>query len=164
MGLKPKHRREIRDLLRILYDDKHWQNHHTDKLLSIVRATRSDVADEVEITVTQDLADQKRANLAIRRDLVEAVRDVDKFRDKMAEQHAKIGLVLEALVDLPLAKAMVGGEVDVAAINDKDAKIALSAMDKILKISGAYARKEDAATTTDNAFELLDAFEVEETT
>lgn len=169
MGLRPKHRREIRDLLRVLYDDKSWQPVHTDRLISIVRAARTDVADEVEKSIAQDLAAEKRSMLALRGKAVIAAREVEQLREILKDQHAKVAYLLEALVDLPLAKAMVRNEetgelvVDHSLISDKDAKVALSAVEKILKVTGALAApKIDVEISSGSAFELLDAVEVEE--
>ena len=169
MPLKPKHRREIRDLLKILYDDRIWQPHHTDRLLSVVRAARSDVADEVEKSVAVDFATFKREQLALRKQQVDAVREVEDMRDRLKDHHAKIAALLETLIDLPIAKAMIVDEetgevkVDHHLISDKDAKVALSAAEKVLKATGVFTPpKVDVEVRAGNAFELFDAVEVDE--
>lgn len=168
MALKPKHRREIRDLLRVLYDDKAWQPVHTDRLLGVVRACRSDVAEEVEIKVARDAAAARRANLAIQNDLRLKMREVDTLRESMKDLHAKVYGVLEALIDLPMLKARIQDEdgnwtIDPSLIGDKDAKIALSAIEKVLKVTGALQPpKVDVEISQGTAFSFLDEIEAEE--
>lgn len=121
------------------------------------------MAEEVETTVTQELATYKRANLALQGQVVEAMRDIEKFRHQLSGIHAKIAVALEAMVDMPLAKAIVNGELDPAAINDKDAKIALAAMDKIMRATGAYApQRLEVDSGPGGAFEYLGEIEAEE--
>lgn len=167
--LRPKHRREIRDLLTALLDDKVWQPHHVDAMLRVIREARSDVADEIETTITRDLVAAKREAIAARAAHVDTARDVEKLRDLLSNQHAKIAALLELLIDLPVMKAMTRdpatGEMvfDPSLISDKDAKIALSAVEKVLKVTGALAPPtQHVEVHNEGAFSWLDAIEVEE--
>ena len=169
MALRPKHRREIRDLLRVLLDDKVWQPHHTDRLLGIIRACRSDVAEDIEKRVASDYAAQQRETLAIRRKHIEALREVDAFREALKGQHAKIEMLFEALLEAPMAKAAIRdpetGEIvgfDATLIDDKTAKVALSASDKLLRVTGAFApTKVEAEVSGGGTFDLLDIVEAD---
>jgi hypothetical protein len=154
--------------MKVLLDDRVWQPRHTDQLLGIVRACRSDVAEEVEKRVAEDYAAHRREQVALRKARLEELHDVEKFREAMQETHAKVAALLEVLVDLPIAKAMVKdpetGEItlDPTLINDKDAKVALSAAEKILKVTGALTPpKIDVEVTGGGTFELLDVVEAE---
>jgi hypothetical protein len=153
VALKPKHRREIRDLLRILYDDRVWQPHHTDRLLNIVRSCRSDVAEEIEKQTAADYAAMKQEQMALRK--------------RMSDELHEVEQLLETLIDLPIAKAMVQDQdgnmvLDHTLISDKDAKVALSAAEKILKVTGAMVPpKVEVDLGGGNAFDLLDAVEVD---
>lgn len=125
------------------------------------------MAEEVEKRIASDYAAQQRETLAIRRKHIEALREVDAFREALKGQHAKIEALLEILVDLPIAKAMVRdpetghATLDPTMISDRDAKVALSAVEKILKVTGALAPpKIDVEVHGGSAFELLDAVEV----
>lgn len=167
MPLKPKHRREIRDLLRVLYDDKLWQPRHTDQLLDIIRVARTDVAEEVESSIARDAATARAANRKIQNELRIKMREVDQLRDNVKDLHAKVYTVLEALIDLPMLKCRVEdpetGEwtIDPSLISDKDAKIALQAINAVLKVSGAFApTKLEVEGGKGKAFDLLDAIEI----
>jgi hypothetical protein len=169
VALKPKHRRQIRDLMDVLLRDKAWQPHHTDSLMSVVREARSDVAEHVERMAASEYAASKREVLRLKNEQMRALREVDSFREALKNQHAKVAALLEALTDLPLAKALVRQEdgsyaLDHSLIEEKDAKLALAAADKILKVSGAYAPIKQELTTAQsgNAFDVLDAVEAEE--
>lgn len=169
MALKPKHRRQIRDLMDVLLRDKAWQPHHTDSLMNVVREARSDVAEEVERMAASEYAAKKREVLKLKNEQMRALREVDSFRSALQSQHAKIAALLEMLTELPMAKALVEQEdgsfvVDHALIDATDAKVALQAADKILKATGAYAPVKQELTTSEagNAFETLDAVEAEE--
>jgi hypothetical protein len=155
--------------MRVLLDDKVWQPMHTDRLLAVVRACRSDVAEEVEKHTAADYAAMQRERYAERREIALKMRDLDYFREEMRGLHDKVLNLLETLIDLPLAKAVIRdeetGEVsfDPALIDDRTAKVALSAVEKALKVSGAMAPpKIDVEVHNGSAFELLDAIEVEE--
>lgn len=149
--------------MRVLLDDRVWQPRHTDELLEVVRASRSDVAEEVEKSVAADYAAHRREQLALRRQQIEALHEVDALREAMKDTHAKVAALLETLIDYPLAKALVDGKLDLTLISDKDAKVALSAAEKILKITGAMAPpKIDVEVTGGSAFDLLDVVEAEE--
>ena len=168
MSLKPKHRRQIRDLLRILYDDKAWQPHHTDQLLDVVLAARSDVVEEVERKTASEYAAGKRELLRLQKEARQALHQVDDLRDAARDMHAKILATLEAITDLPLAKAIIKQDdgsyvVDHSLIEAGDAKLAMAAMDKLLKISGAYApAKVEVEQSVKSAFDVFDAVEAEE--
>lgn len=169
MALKPKHRRQIRDLMDVLMRDKAWQPRHTDSLMEIVREARSDVAEEVERMAASEYAAKKREVLRLKNEQMRALREVESFRSALKNQHAKVAALLDVLTDLPLAKSLVQQEdgsfrVDHRLIDEKDAKLALSAVDKILKVSGAYApiKQEVSTSHSGNAFDALDAVEVEE--
>ena len=153
--------------MRVLLDDKVWQPRHTDRLLDVVRACRSDVAEEVEKQTAQDYAAHRREMLAIRKARLEELHEVEKLREAFADHHAKIDALLGLLIDLPMAKAMVKQEdgtyvLDPTLINDRDAKVALSAVQKVLQVTGALAPvKQEIEVKGGSAFELLDAVEVE---
>jgi hypothetical protein len=167
VALKPKHRREIRDLLRILYDDRVWQPHHTDRLLNIVRECRSDVAEEIEKQTAADYAAMKQEQMALRKRMSDELHEVEQLREGLKSTHAKVAALLETLIDLPIAKAMVQDQdgnmvLDHTLISDKDAKVALSAAEKILKVTGAMVPpKVEVDLGGGNAFDLLDAVEVD---
>ena len=167
MALRPKHRREIRDLLRVLLDDKVWTPTHTDRLLGIVRAARTDVADEIESYVARDAAEARKAQAVIKNDLRRKMREVDALRDSMQDLHAKVYTVLEALIDLPMLKARIedadgNWTIDPSLISDKDAKVALQAINAVLRVTGANAPVKQEITTTEGSVFELPAWEVEE--
>jgi hypothetical protein len=155
--------------MRVLLDDKVWQPRHTDRLLDVIRASRSDVAEEVEKRTAEDYAAMQRERYAERREIALKMRDLDYFREEMRGLHDKILGLLEALIDLPMAKAIIRdpetGEVsfDPTLIDDKTAKVALSAIEKALKVSGAMAPpKIEVDLGGGGAFDFLDAVEAEE--
>jgi hypothetical protein len=75
--------------------------------------------------------------------------------------------VLEALIDLPMLKARIEDEdgnwtIDPSLISDKDAKVALQAINAVLRVTGANAPVKQEITTTEGSVFELPAWEVSE--
>jgi L-lactate utilization protein LutB len=125
------------------------------------------VAEEIEKQTAADYAAMKQEQMALRKRMSDELHEVEQLREGLKSTHAKVAALLETLIDLPIAKAMVQDQdgnmvLDHTLISDKDAKVALSAAEKILKVTGAMVPpKVEVDLGGGNAFDLLDAVEVD---